>query len=89
VIASDDAHPLQIYASIQSSLAFLGNADAASKDSSKLLGEALKVGANNLSVLAMLEDAHITKYGNPVPTAVRVTPIAGKVSCVCVPVLSD
>jgi len=37
-----------------------------------------KVGAINLKVMGMLDKANTQKYGNPVPTKVRITPIKGK-----------
>lgn len=37
-----------------------------------------KVGAVNLKVMGMLDKANTQKYGNPVPTKVRVTPVKGK-----------
>ena len=69
----------QVYADMQQSLSYLGDANAKTNDRSVLLTEALKVGANNLNVLALLEDAHVSKFGNPVPASVETTPIAGKV----------
>jgi hydroxylamine reductase len=43
-----------------------------------LLAWALKVGELNLKVMALLDGANTGTYGNPEPTAVRVTPIQGK-----------
>ena len=56
----------KIYADLQSSLSFIANNDAKSIDRGALLGEALKVGATNINVLALLEDAHTSRYGHPV-----------------------
>jgi hydroxylamine reductase len=46
------------------------------------LGDYLKmvdrVGAVNLTVMGMLDKANTQKYGHPVPTKVRVTPVKGK-----------
>jgi hydroxylamine reductase len=44
----------------------------------ELVAAALKVGEINLHVMGMLDGAHTTAYGHPVPTPVRVTPVAGK-----------
>jgi len=42
------------------------------------LGMALRVGEVNLKVMELLDAAHTSTFGHPVPTPVRVTPIAGK-----------
>lgn len=47
-------------------------------DLGKLLGQALEVGALNLRVLEMLDQAHTDHYGAPTPTKVHVGPVAGK-----------
>ena len=39
---------------------------------------ALKVGELNLKVMELLDAAHTARFGDPVPTPVRVTPIKGK-----------
>ena len=44
----------------------------------KLLPLVMKVGEVNLTVMEMLDRANTTAYGNPGPTAVRVTPVRGK-----------
>ncbi len=67
----DDA----IYASFHEMLDFLAGSPA---DTNELLAKALEVGELNLQVMALLDTAHTTTYGNPVPTAVRITPVAGK-----------
>jgi hydroxylamine reductase len=38
----------------------------------------MKCGEINLAVMEMLDSAHTGRYGNPVPTAVRITPAKGK-----------
>ncbi|CAB9525927.1 Hydroxylamine reductase [Seminavis robusta] len=43
-----------------------------------LLASCLKVGEISARVLAMLDDAHATKYGVPEPTQVRMTAVEGK-----------
>ncbi len=48
------------------------------KDIGQLLGMALKVGEFNLKVMGMLDAANTGRYGNPEPTKVRITPVAGK-----------
>jgi len=44
----------------------------------ELLGMCLKCGEVNLTVMGLLDAANTGAYGNPVPTAVRVTPVRGK-----------
>ncbi len=48
------------------------------KDLNALLKMALQVGAENLKVMALLDEANTGTYGNPEPTKVRVTPVKGK-----------
>ena len=43
-----------------------------------LLGEALHVGALNYRVMELLDLANTNTFGNPRPTPVRITPLAGK-----------
>jgi hydroxylamine reductase len=43
-----------------------------------LLGLVLRCGEVNLKVMEMLDTAHTSAYGHPVPTPVRVEPIKGK-----------
>jgi hydroxylamine reductase len=44
----------------------------------ELLAMALRVGEANLRVMALLDGANTGAYGHPVPTPVRITPVAGK-----------
>ncbi|MDU2064872.1 MAG: hydroxylamine reductase [Sporomusaceae bacterium] len=44
----------------------------------ELVAMAFKVGEVNLTVMALLDAANTGAYGDPVPTAVRVTPVKGK-----------
>ena len=62
-------------AGIENGLAFLASGPA---DLEALLGHALELGTVNLAVMAMLDGANTGSFGNPVPTGVRVTPVAGK-----------
>ncbi len=62
-------------AGIENGLAFLASEPA---DLDALLGHALELGSVNLKVMAMLDGANTGSFGNPVPTQVRVTPVAGK-----------
>lgn len=62
-------------AGIENSLAFLASGPS---DLDVLFGQALELGAVNLKVMAMLDGANTGSFGNPVPTQVRVTPVAGK-----------
>lgn len=43
-----------------------------------LFGLCLKCGEINLKVMELLDAAHTSTFGHPVPTAVRVEPVAGK-----------
>eukprot|EP00013_Stygamoeba_regulata_P022582 CAMPEP_0177655746 /NCGR_PEP_ID=MMETSP0447-20121125/15152_1 /TAXON_ID=0 /ORGANISM="Stygamoeba regulata, Strain BSH-02190019" /LENGTH=609 /DNA_ID=CAMNT_0019159727 /DNA_START=51 /DNA_END=1880 /DNA_ORIENTATION=+ len=43
-----------------------------------LLATALRVGAVNLQVMGLLETCALARYGDPTPTQVRTTPVAGK-----------
>ncbi len=43
-----------------------------------LVAMALKVGEVNLTVMGLLDAANTGTYGHPVPTPVRITPVAGK-----------
>jgi hydroxylamine reductase len=62
--------------------AFLHRAlDAITRPAQKLedlLGLNLECGKVNLRVMELLDAAHTGAYGNPVPTAVRITPVKGK-----------
>lgn len=62
-------------AGIENGLAFLGNNPT---DADALLGHALELGNVNLKVMEMLDAANTGSFGTPTPTAVRVTPVAGK-----------
>ncbi|MBU0985349.1 MAG: hydroxylamine reductase, partial [candidate division Zixibacteria bacterium] len=65
----------EVYAFTHEALDFLAlNPD----DLEALVGMALKVGEVNLKVMEMLDGANTGTYGHPVPTKVRVTPMAGK-----------
>ena len=44
----------------------------------ELLQRALEVGKWNLRVMELLDQAHTTTYGHPVPTPVRITAVRGK-----------
>ncbi len=76
----DHAHILgrdddDVYAFIHKALATLAAGDA---DAETLLGLCLACGEVNLTVMGMLDAAHIEHFGSPEPTAVRVEPLAGK-----------
>jgi hydroxylamine reductase len=73
-VESDDA-----YAFFSEVLAYLAE-ETPTVDA--LLGLNLKCGEVNLHVMELLDRAHTTAYGHPVPTPVRVEPVKGK--CVLV-----
>ena len=56
-------------------LAFLCREDASVEE---LTGWALKVGEMNIKVMELLDRAHTTTYGHPVPTKVAISPKKGK-----------
>ncbi len=68
-----------IYATFHEALDFLTKEQP---DADSLLGWALKAGELNLRVMELLDKANTGAYGDPEPTAVRVTPVAGKAICV-------
>lgn len=64
-----------VFAGIEHALDFLAQDPA---DVPALLGESLALGTLNLQVMEMLDAANTGNFGTPQPTAVRVTPVAGK-----------
>ncbi|MDD3155789.1 MAG: hydroxylamine reductase [Victivallaceae bacterium] len=62
--------------------AFLARALAALHDPKtpmdQLIGLALECGTQNLRAMEILNEGHIARFGRPEPTAVRITPVAGK-----------
>ncbi len=68
-----------IYATFHEGLDFLTKEQP---DTDSLLQWALKTGELNLRVMELLDKANTGAYGNPQPTEVRVTPVAGKAICV-------
>ncbi len=64
-----------VYALFHKTLNFLTK-DSPSID--ELLATALKVGELNLKVMELLDAAHTSTYGNPIPTRVRIEPVKGK-----------
>ncbi len=64
-----------VYALFHKTLDFLTK-DSPSID--ELLATALKVGELNLKVMELLDVAHTSTYGNPIPTRVRIEPVKGK-----------
>ncbi|WP_427365822.1 hydroxylamine reductase [Candidatus Caldatribacterium saccharofermentans] len=65
----------EVYAFFHRTLDFLTREDFTLEE---LLTAALRVGEYNLRVMELLDRAHTTTYGHPVPTPVRVTPVKGK-----------
>ena len=64
-----------VYATFHEALDFLAQ-DGHTVDA--LLGWCLKAGELNLKAMELLDAANTGAYGSPEPTAVRVTPVAGK-----------
>jgi hydroxylamine reductase len=65
----------EVYAFMEEGLEYLAN-DNPTVD--KLLSLSLRCGEVNLKVMEMLDTAHTSTYGHPVPTPVRVEPLKGK-----------
>jgi len=65
-----------VFAFFHEALNFLTTEQA--MDVEALTAMALKVGEVNLRVMELLDKANTDTYGHPEPTAVRVTPVAGK-----------
>ncbi|MFC1852029.1 hydroxylamine reductase [candidate division CSSED10-310 bacterium] len=66
----DDA----VFAFFHEALAFLTQ----KHELGELVPMALRVGEVNLKVMGLLDEAHTSTFGHPVPTQVRITPLAGK-----------
>src|ERR1700692_2246783 len=64
-----------VFATLHEVLDFLTKPDPTPEE---LLGYALKVGELNLRTMQMLDHAHTSTLGNPVPTPVRLHPVPGK-----------
>jgi hydroxylamine reductase len=64
-----------VLAGVENELDFLASAPT---EVPALLEHALALGTLNLAVMELLDDANTGSFGSPVPTAVRVTPTAGK-----------
>lgn len=64
-----------VYAGVEGTLDFLARDPA---DANALLGQALELGRLNLKVMELLDAANTGRFGAQQPTAVRVTPVAGK-----------
>ncbi|WP_321785543.1 hydroxylamine reductase [Paraburkholderia sp. J94] len=65
----------EVYAGVASALAFLAR-DPVQVD--ELLEQALALGTLNLKVMELLDAANTGRFGHQQPTAVRMTPVAGK-----------
>lgn len=66
---------LNVYAFFHEALDFLTNPNPSVDE---LVGKCMACGEVNLKVMGLLDTANTGAYGNPVPTAVRVTPVKGK-----------
>jgi hydroxylamine reductase len=76
----DHAHVLgeeddAIYAFVFEALDFLA---AEGTDLNQYLGMALKTGEVNIKAMELLDKGNTGRFGHPVPTSVRVTPVKGK-----------
>jgi hydroxylamine reductase len=65
----------EVFAGVESALEFLAREPA---DANALLAQALELGRLNLKVMELLDAANTGRFGEQQPTAVRVTPVAGK-----------
>ena len=64
-----------VYTQYHKIMAWLGTQP---NDHEKLLDCAMQIGKMNFTIMAMLDEAQTTVYGNPHPTTVNVRPLAGK-----------
>lgn len=64
-----------VFAGIETALSFLASEPS---DVQALLDKALEVGTINLSVMELLDAGNTGAFGMPEPTAVRISPVAGK-----------
>jgi hydroxylamine reductase len=64
-----------VYAFVYETLDFLTQGEPKVED---LLAMCLRCGEVNLTVMGLLDAANTGAYGHPTPTAVRITPVAGK-----------
>ncbi len=69
------AHDDSVFAFFHEALDRLARADGTVEE---LLALNLRCGEANLKVMALLDGAHTSAYGTPVPTPVRITPVEGK-----------
>jgi len=65
----------EVYAGVEATLEFLAHEPA---QADALLEHALALGSLNLKVMELLDAANTGRFGNQQPTAVRMTPVAGK-----------
>ena len=65
----------EVYASFHEALDYLTKPNPTVEE---LVSRCLKVGELNLKVMELLDKANTGAYGDPVPTAVRVTPVKGR-----------
>ncbi|MEM6159841.1 hydroxylamine reductase [Erwinia sp. P6884] len=64
-----------VYQQYHEIMAWLGTQPNEMND---LLEKAMQIGKMNFTIMAMLDEAQTTTYGNPQPVAVNVRPVAGK-----------
>jgi len=72
VLGQEDA---SVYAFFHEALDYLTKESPSVEE---LVALNLKCGEVNLTVMGLLDTAHTSAYGNPQPTPVRITPVAGK-----------
>jgi hydroxylamine reductase len=65
----------EAYAFFHEALEYVGRKDPKADE---LVALCLRCGQVNLKVMALLDKAHTTTYGHPVPTPVRIEPLKGK-----------
>lgn len=65
----------EIYAGIHKYLDFIASE---SQDLNALIDAAMGIGELNLKVMALLDEGNTDRFGHPVPTQVRTTPVRGK-----------
>ncbi len=65
----------EVYAFFHEALEYVGRKD---QKADELVALCMRCGQVNLKVMELLDKAHTTTYGHPVPTPVRIEPLKGK-----------
>lgn len=74
ILASTDP---KVFAFVHEALGYL-TLEESNRDIDALFNLAMRVGENNLLTMEVLDRGNTTKFGHPVPTKARITPVKGK-----------